>query len=94
MKCGENREEGFMLHRKGEPQCQVQMTGTEGDLTCLVKEQQVIGDLYDQLRCVFPAPPPRVPMKWHCPGPMVLKAGSPGHSSGLTLKLVQSHSNS
>ena len=53
MKCGENREEGFMLHRKGEPQCQVQMTGTEGDLTCLVKEQQVIGDLYDQLRSVL-----------------------------------------
>ena len=29
------------------------MTGTEGDLACLVKEQEATGDLYDQLRSVL-----------------------------------------
>ena len=44
---------GSCCHRKGQPQCQVQMTGTEGDLACLVKEQEATGDLYDQLRSVL-----------------------------------------
>ena len=44
---------GSCCHRKGEPQCQVQMTGAEGDLECLVKEWGATGGLYDQLRSVL-----------------------------------------